>query len=1077
MARNAILLISTMAVLLLLFAGYSSLVGSPTRQGEGPADSSVALPTPTQVADEHKLSLEEIKVDPGEKMAYVNYDRLGRPTDYFRCENWKKVPGTRNDLAVGEPELMMRLPSGMVVTVTADRGQISAERVHSKRVQPKCGWLEGNARIIVDRDTSIDRTPLSERPEDQITIEMERLNFDLDLGELKTAGPLRVSSPEFEITGTGLHLIWNRDDNRVEKLLIEQGGQMLLKGALLGSLDATVGGPQERAESLPATRPAQPVRAEPATGTRQAAAYRCVFSEGVTVDHYVNEQHQGGLQADELVLLFDVGGRSRGLPGRDQTAASAPASQPTEGVPRCLVVRWNGRLALDPAARPSASAPARRQFEARGRPVIVTLPNGAVRCSRLVLHEETKRLWLYAEEGGCVELSSANELSVQATGMFADLDRSIVKLIGDVRFTSDAGAGRDSESLTVRCDLWAELHLAAGRERNVVGDVFDNPLASRSPEVAVFVGAVELEYADQMLRAHRLEAHFRRIEDYAEPDALLETAAVTSRSESEGKVPALQALLESVVASGDVRLRVVDSSGRRGWQRVVARSMKVFERALVRALSEGAPARARARASHGDRVLRCARLQLAFALSGGEVHVREMEASGAVEIMDYDSRFAARGRRVTATFVGQDELAQATVRGTAAAPALVRARAYALGGTDINVDNRAGTLHVDGPSKLAFRSRRSLQGRTRRRAETITVTSSASLHIDDRQNTVDFIGEVVAGTGDEQLLADALTLLLEDVKLARPPAAWSQAKDVIRLIRGRLFSAPEQARRRGPLLATTRSRSGDRKDLARVLAHNAVIQSETRAAGDGLPLVHQSIAAPELEVDVRRRCIRTSGNTTLLMTDRRLRGEAGLTRAALGIPSALMDRGPSQTAMQCSGSLFYVLGEEGPQREDSVLFEGGVRLRHVAGREMVNLEQMLPEVAANPELLVNLKSRNTYMECDRLEGVFAATEEARDSLGLRPSLQLSLLNAYGNVYLRDQQSATIRSIYAHQVDVDLPQRVVRVLGLPSAGIDARVYDENPETGRFNGPIQFPEIIIDLDTNTIRGRGVRGQAGG
>ncbi len=1084
MVRNVILLVSTLAVLLLLFAGYSSLVGGSGRSDEAPANTRVTLPPTTQVADERRLRFAGVDVDPGEPMAYIAYHPVtGQPTESFRCDNWEKVPGTRNVVAVTTPELMMRLPSGMVVTVTAEHGQVSGERTDRKGIQPKSGWLAGGARIVIDRATSFDRIPLSERPADQITIEMERLDFDLELGELKTADSLRVTSPEFVVTGTGLHLIWNQADNRVEKLLIESGGQMVLEGALLASLDESLAEPGRGGAPPAANRPAAHATPAPAGKTRRITAYRCTFSDGVIVDHYVGQKRLGGLQADELVLLFDIGGQDRGLARRDQASATAPTSQPDDSPPKRLVVQWNGRLALGPVQEPPDPGQSRRQFEARGHPVTVELPNGMVRCGRLILHEETKRLWLYPAANGLVELSSAGKLSVQAAGVFVDLEGNIVKLIGQVLFRSGTRVGQAAQPLTIRCNLWAELHLAAGGDRNLVENVFDNPLASRPPESAVFIGDVEVKYEDQRLRAHRLDARFRRIGEYAEAGTLLESAGDGERSESAARVPAMEALLESAVATGDVRLTVVDRSGRRGWRRVFERRAAVLERALVRSLSKRGREYGYRSARPEDRALECASLQLDFALTEGQARIRRMEGIGAVEIYDRDSRFAARGRRIAATFAGGEELERATVSGTEVAPALVRARAYALRGKEINVDNQARTLRVDGRSRLAFRSRRSLQGLTRRRAETITVISNDSMRVDERQNTVHFIGQVIASTGDEQLLADALTLLLVDADAPRTRTAWSAAEDALRMMRGKLFGRSDAARTPRPLLAATRSRSGDRKDLAGVLARNAEIRSVIYAPGDPEPLVYQSVAGPELEIDVRRRTVRTVGETALLMTDRRLRDDAGRAGAELGFPSALMSRGPSQTAMSCARGLTYVLGEEGPHRKDSVLLEGGVRFRHVTGRKMHGFEQLLPEAAADPAILERheIRNRNISMDCHRLEGVFAAADESegarRAALDLRPSLQVSLLNAHGNVYVCDQQDAVVREVYAHQLEFNRPQGVIRVLGSPGGLTNAKVYEENRETGRTTGPVVFPEIIIDLKTNTIHGRDIRGRAGG
>jgi hypothetical protein len=1079
MVRNVILLVSTLAVLMLLFVGYQAFVREPAAVGEGPTDAGAALPTAVHVADESRLPLGPIEVEPGEKMAYVEYDPVtGRPTDYFRLDSWEKVPGTQNEVRVTRPELMMRLPSGMIVTVTADRGQIKAERLRAQRLRPKLGWLEGHARIVVDRETSFDRTPLSERPEDQITIETSRLDFNLELGELNTDGPLRVSSPEFDVSGTGLHFVWNQADNRIEELIIERGGRMVLQGASLRLLDA----PREHSErpraTPSATTGADAVAPPSAPSERRSVAYRCVFSGGVDADHYVGDERAGGLHADELMLLFDVRRGERGLPRRQKATATAPTTQPAERPARRLVLRWNGRLALHPAPPPAALERPRRRLEARGRPLTVTLPNqGQVRCARLVLHEGTRRLWLYPAEDGLVELSSAGQLSVKAASIFVDLDRNVVKLVGDVLFQSSAGAGPSGQPLTIRCDLWAELHLATELDRGgePFEDVFDNPLASRPPESAVFVGHVQVDYEAQTVRAHRLDAYFRTS---AEPEGQPRAMAAAEQGQAGEKLSALRAMLESAVATGNVRLVVAESSPQSTWRQVLEQQVDVVEQALVRSLSETTRTQAQRQLQREARVLECDRLHLGFATEDGVVRVRDVEGTGALLIYDRDSRFAARGRRLAATFTPEGELQRATVGGSERAPAVVRARAYALRGHEIKADNQARTLHVDGPSTLAFRSRRSLQGRARRRPEPITVTSSRSLHIDDRRNTVDFSGQVVAGTGDEQLLADALKLLLEDVEPTRPPSAWSRLKSLVRRLRGSLGNGTEPAALGRSILAATRARGSDRKELARILARNAVLQSETYAPGDELPLVHQSVAAPELESDVRQRWLRTSGQTTLLLTDRRLRGGADATRSALGIPSALVTRGPSQTAMQCRRSLMYVLGKEGPQRQDSVLFEGRVRFRHVAGREMVNLEQMLPEVVRDPALLETLETRNTYVECDRFEGLFTAEQEAQPAetmRRLRPSLQLSWLNARGNVYLRDQHEDSIREVYAHQLEFDRPGGLIRVLGLPEAGIDARVYDENSKTGRFSMPVIAPEVTIDLKTNTIRGRQIRGQA--
>ena len=1071
MLRNVVLIISTLAVLALLFVGYLLFLGRTPGPADRPVSGVAALPQTTQVAEERKLEVQGVGIEPGEKMGVIRYDEFGRPTDYFRCENWEKVPGTRDEVLVVAPELVMRLPSGMIATITAARGQISAARLDGRNVQPKLGWLAGDARIVIDRATGLERTPLSQRPEDQITIEMERLQFDLEIGELKTDQPLRVTSPDFEVSGTGLHLLWNESDNRVEKLLIDSAGEMVLRGALLTALGGALER-QNRAEQPAPLAPASAPASPPGPRPRPMTAYRCEFSGGVTVDQFVAADRAAGLVAERLVLTFDVGARGEELAPR--APATAPASQPEAEPSQRIVVRWGGRLELGPDAGPPDAGQPRRHFEASGDPVRVDLPSGSVCGSRMVLHAETQRLWLYPTREGRVALRSGDRLAVDAATVYADLRRNLVKLIGDVRFCSRETSPRQQRVLAIDCNLWAELHLAERGAPAAPAGVFDNPLTTRAPRSAVFVGDVRVDYQEQTLRAQRLEAFFRQ-ERVPGPASRPEAAAAPGDSAA-----VMQSLLESAVATGDVHLVVADPPARRSWRRVFERSSRIVGDALRQALVPHRSAAGAAPARDADRTLTCASLRLEFDQAEQEVYVRRMQGAGAVEVFDRGSRFAARGQRVTAGFLASRDLDQASVVGTPASPALVRARDYALRGAIIRADNGTRTLSIDGPSRLVFRSRRSLQGLTRSRPERITVTSEKGLRIDEPKNTIRFAGNVVASTGDEELLADTLTLLLEDVRSGRRGGVWSEARSLLRALRGALPAAAEARRDRPAYALATASRDGERKELARVLARNAEMRSVTRVAGDPQPLVYQSVAAPEVEIDVSGRWIRTVGQTVLGMTDRRLRGAAEEADVALGLPSALIDRGPSQTVMRCGRGLLYALGAEGPQRRDSVLLEGGVVFRRVTGAEMASLEQMLPDLAADPRLRHTLKSRNTYLECGRLEVMFVVEDDPqRSQAALRPgaALQLSLLNAVEDVYLRDQQDQNVREVYAHQLEFDRPGGVIRVLGLPERGIDARVYDENPATGRLNMPARGPELTINLDTNTIRSGRIRGQVGG
>ena len=228
MVRNIVLAVSTLAVLVLIIAGYSVMVDRPRidvqqhqQQMEPPlAPSSDAAPMRIQGA---------IEVPPGEEMLYRTYDpRTGNVTNMFGVSEWRSVPDTKNEIRVTKPRLSLRMPTGMVASVSADEGQIAVDRVETSNMRPTRGWLAGNVRIVVDRSTALSRTPAAERPDDLIVVAVERLQFDLELGELETDETLTVTAREFRLAGRGLHLIWNEADNRIDTLTLREGDEFAL---------------------------------------------------------------------------------------------------------------------------------------------------------------------------------------------------------------------------------------------------------------------------------------------------------------------------------------------------------------------------------------------------------------------------------------------------------------------------------------------------------------------------------------------------------------------------------------------------------------------------------------------------------------------------------------------------------------------------------------------------------------------------------------------------------------------------------------------------------------------------------
>lgn len=1018
MVRNIILGLSTLGIMSVVFAGYWSLtyVGADNAQTDEALQTLAIDATST---DENVLTIASTEgsasIPPGKDVVWTTYDQnTGRATSVFRAKTWRKLAGDDNQVLIEQPSLTMMMPGGMSATITAQSARVSVDRIERQRnMRPRSGSFEGDARIVIDQ------SPDDANADDRITILMDDFTFDLELGLLKTDGHIRVRAPEFELDGDGLELVWNQIDNRVERLVLARGGQLVLNvaGDLLGV--------------APSTQPAaaKPDRTNRKDRPRRKTAYNCTLVGGVNVTHLIDGQQRGALTAETLTLIFDAGGGSRALlaqPKAPQATTSAPSTAPTlkpDPLER-LVVRWGGPLTLGPAPSAPADDPPRRQIVADGQTVRVEMGNRLLVCGKLTYHEQSKRLWLHPSPSGRVELFDDGRPIVAADSIFLDQDRGVVKLIGDVDLTEPG-----NDAMRIHCDLWAELHLTRSAKKKDGVLPMDGVTGGADLESARFVGNVRVDSRELTLRADEFRTQFR--------------PAIADEP--------LESRLDSAFARGDVLL--VSDTRQSPWRWVDG--LKNRSSRLLRPIVGGATT------SRGQaRTLQSGWLAIEFGNhQDGRPFPQAVRAGGGVMLVDAKRSIAARGRKLSATFTDDDQIDSVTVTGGPNARAAIFARPYLLYGETIELNEPLQTLHVDGRSRLSFPARRTLQGRTRAKALPVVITSETEMHIDGRgeQSAIRFVGNVDARTGDERLLADTLTMWLEDAPEStdepkKPPKFWGVLAGAFR----------------GPNAGVEQAPARVRKEPVRVVARNARVLRERYIAGDPQPITHQSISAPELEIDIRERRIRTVGMTVLGMINRAMDTGGQKPEQNAGIASALMSRGPSQTAMRCDRSMTYIIGEPEPDRRDTVFFDGGVIFRHVTGREMKNIEQMLPDIVKQPELLTLLKTRNTYLECERLEAVFVMQSDS----GGAPGTQLGWLNAVGDAFLRDQRGDAVRSIEAHQLEFDREGGLIRVAGQLDPQLDARIYDENLANGQFN-TVVGSAFTIDMNNNTIRTGPVRG----
>jgi len=401
MARNIVLAVATLAVLVLAYFGYVNWVGEPVGTSDKDTTSAQlpeAVTPTTQAIDVGGVA----QVQGGGRISFVLFEpETGRARSTFSCENWQPIGGTSKEIHVAQPEMTFVLPSGVRASLSADEGQIEAERLDQEQIKPRVGWFSGNVKIVVDRGKDDDQRPAEERPEDVITANLDRVAFDIkyttdrfERAQIDADGPVRLVSDDFEIAGTGLHLTWSQAENRLEKLDITKGEYFVLY-ALAGFLKP---GGDPNATSQPAIVEA-PAPKQPTTKARpkQTITYAVTLGGEIIGTHTRGDQEIGSLAAREIALLVDSAGIDRVVRGERKTT-SRPAKEQRDK----QMLRWSGPLSVVPTQRQEAAAnePRRVRFEATGSPVVMMRKQGVVRCARIVYHDDALRFWLYPTEAG-----------------------------------------------------------------------------------------------------------------------------------------------------------------------------------------------------------------------------------------------------------------------------------------------------------------------------------------------------------------------------------------------------------------------------------------------------------------------------------------------------------------------------------------------------------------------------------------------------------------------------------------------------------------------------------------------------
>lgn len=129
------------------------------------------------------------------------------------------VPRTEGEIDVIDTSIRIHFAPGRELTIDADEGTIVAPDQH-----PQEGQMRGN--VIVTLFETPDGSDVDFDSDQHVVIRMyfdEPVDFDLELQQIDSAGPLFMTGPQVQYRGRGLSMNYNQRYERIERLVIEEG--------------------------------------------------------------------------------------------------------------------------------------------------------------------------------------------------------------------------------------------------------------------------------------------------------------------------------------------------------------------------------------------------------------------------------------------------------------------------------------------------------------------------------------------------------------------------------------------------------------------------------------------------------------------------------------------------------------------------------------------------------------------------------------------------------------------------------------------------------------------------------------
>jgi len=218
-------------------------------------------------------------------------------------------------------------------SITGERAIVVVE-IAGGRLTPKQGMLMGNViiRILPKQKDAVGET----------TIYLDDIAFSADKSLFSTAGPVELVSENMRMTGTGVEIVYNGDDERLERLQITNLQSLHIKKWSQGSVLRST--PDADANNQ---------KGESAQASKQGKYYQCTLDKNVRIETPNERLFADALSINDIFAQDSSAGQDANESSPDRNFAPIPASNKpqaaiSEESPSDITINCDGGIIVTP---------------------------------------------------------------------------------------------------------------------------------------------------------------------------------------------------------------------------------------------------------------------------------------------------------------------------------------------------------------------------------------------------------------------------------------------------------------------------------------------------------------------------------------------------------------------------------------------------------------------------------------------------------------------------------------------------------------------------------------------------------